>query len=105
MKTGKKRIISSIIFSCLAVITQTTAFATLQGAVSSPANGLRDSKLLPSGDVTAKDVEALPAATWKSSVKRKDKQSSFVGPQGRTNIKEFPTDNCRSLTRVQVFSA
>jgi len=68
MKTGKKRIISSIIFSCLAVITQSTAFATLQGAVSSPANGLRDSKLLPSGDVTAKDVEALPAPLSKPAL-------------------------------------
>lgn len=59
MKTYNKRIVSSIIFSCLAVITQSTAFATSQGAVSSPVNGLRDSKLLPSGDVTTKDVEAL----------------------------------------------
>jgi len=39
MKTGRKRIISSIIFSCLAVITQSTAFATSQGLVgnSNPA--------------------------------------------------------------------
>lgn len=63
MKTYNKRIVSSIIFLCLAVITQSTAFATSQGAVenSSPANGLKDSKPLPSGDVTTKDIEALPA--------------------------------------------
>mgnify|MGYP003338057849 FL=1 len=63
MKTYNKRIVSSIIFSCLAVITQSTAFATSQGAVenSSPANDLKDSKPLISGDVTTKDVEALPA--------------------------------------------
>ena len=63
MKTGRKRIVSSIIFSCLAVITQSTAFATSQGAVenSSPANDLKDSKPLTSGDVTTKDVEALLA--------------------------------------------
>lgn len=59
MKTYNKRIVSSIIFSCLAVITQSTAFATSQGAVSSPANDLKDSKPLTSGDVTTKDVEAL----------------------------------------------
>ena len=70
MKTGRKRIISSIIFSCLAVITQSTAFATSQGVVenSSPANGLKDSKLLPSGDVTTKDVEALPAPLSKPAL-------------------------------------
>ena len=63
MKTYNKRIVSSIIFSCLAVITQSTAFATSQGVVenSSPANGLKDSKPLPSGDVTTKDIESLPA--------------------------------------------
>jgi hypothetical protein len=63
MKTYNKRIVSSIIFSCLAVITQSTAFATSQGAVenSSPANDLKDSKPLISGDVTTKDVEALLA--------------------------------------------
>lgn len=61
MKTYNKRIVSSIIFSCLAVITQSTAFATSQGAVenNSPANDLKDSKPLTSGDVTTKDVEAL----------------------------------------------
>ena len=63
MKTYNKRIVSSIIFSCLAVITQSTAFATSQGVVenNSPANDLKDSKPLTSGDVTTKDVEALLA--------------------------------------------
>ena len=61
MKTYNRRIVGSIIFLCLAVITQSTAFATSQGAVSSPANDLKDSKPLTSGDVTTKDVEALLA--------------------------------------------
>lgn len=61
MKTYNKRIVSSIIFSCLAVITQSTAFATSQGAVSSPANDLKDSPAVLSGDVTTKDIEALLA--------------------------------------------
>ena len=70
MKTGRKRIVSSIIFSCLAVITQSTAFATSQGAVenSNPANDLKDSKSLPSGDVTTKDVEALLAPLSKPAL-------------------------------------
>ena len=60
MKTGRKRIISSAIFACI-LISQNVAFATSQGAVenSSPANDLKDSKPLTSGDVTTKDVEAL----------------------------------------------
>ena len=62
MKTGRKRIISSAIFACI-LISQNVAFATSQGGVenSSPANDLKDSKSLPSGDVTTKDVEALLA--------------------------------------------
>ena len=60
MKTGRKRIISSAIFACI-LISQNVAFANSQGAVenSSPANDLKDSKPLTSGDVTTKDVEAL----------------------------------------------
>ena len=68
MKTGKKRIISSIIFSCLAVITQNTAFATSQGAVSSPANDLKDCPAVLSGDVTTKDIEALPVPLSKPAL-------------------------------------
>jgi len=58
MKTYNKRIVGSIIFSCLAVITQSTAFATSQGA-NEGGNDFKDSKPLTSGDVTTKDVEAL----------------------------------------------
>lgn len=62
MKTGRKRIISSAIFACI-LISQNVAFANSQGAVenSSPANDLKDSKPLTSGDVTTKDIEALLA--------------------------------------------
>jgi len=58
MKTGRKRIISSAIFVYI-LISQNVAFATSQGVVSSPANDLKDSPAVPSGDVTTKDVEAL----------------------------------------------
>lgn len=60
MKTGRKRIISSAIFAYI-LISQNVAFATSQGAVSSPANDLKDSPAVLSGDVTTKDVEALLA--------------------------------------------
>lgn len=60
MKTGRKRIISSAIFVYI-LISQNVAFATSQGVVSSPANDLKDSKPLTSGDVTTKDIEALLA--------------------------------------------
>ena len=62
MKMGRKRIISSAIFAYI-LISQNVAFATSQGAVenSSPANDLKDSKPLTSGDVTTKDIEALLA--------------------------------------------
>ena len=60
MKTGRKRIISSAIFVYI-LISQNVAFATSQGAVSSPANDLKDSPAVLSGDVTTKDIEALLA--------------------------------------------
>jgi hypothetical protein len=68
MKTGRKRIISSIIFSCLAVITQSTAFATLQDAVGSSVNDLKDSNPLPSADVITKGSEALLATMSKAAL-------------------------------------
>ena len=69
MKTGRKRIISSAIFACI-LISQNVAFATSQGAVenSSPANDLKDSKSLPSGDVTTKGSEALLAPLSKPAL-------------------------------------
>ena len=60
MKTGRKRIISSAIFVYI-LISQNVAFATSQGVVSSPANDLKDSPAVLSGDVTTKDIEALLA--------------------------------------------
>jgi len=60
MKTGRKRIISSAIFVYI-LISQNIAFATSQGVVSSPANDLKDSPAVLSGDVTTKDIEALLA--------------------------------------------
>ena len=62
MKTGRKRIISSAIFVYI-LISQNVAFANSQGAVenSSPANDLKDSPAILSGDVTTKDIEALLA--------------------------------------------
>lgn len=58
MKTGRKRVISSAIFACI-MISQNVAFATSQGAVSSPVNDFKDSKPLTSANVTTKDVKAL----------------------------------------------
>jgi len=60
MKTGRKRIISSAIFVYI-LISQNVAFATSQGVVSSPANDLKYSPAVLSGDVTTKDIEALLA--------------------------------------------
>jgi len=68
MKTYNKRIVSSIIFSCLAVITQSTAFATSQGAVSSSVNNLKASPAVLSADVTTKGSEALLAPLSKPAL-------------------------------------
>jgi hypothetical protein len=62
MKTGRKRIISSTIFACIAII-QEAAFATSQdvSVVNNRAHALKDSSSLPSADVTTKGSEALLA--------------------------------------------
>ena len=98
MQTYNKRIVSSIIFSCLAVITQSTAFATSQGLVenSSPANGLKSSKPLPSGDVTTKDIEALPAPLNKPASGLQQYETD-----GPTRIRAFVSYGLQNRFQVQ----
>ena len=66
MKTGRKRIISSAIFACI-MISQNVSFATSQG-VNEGGDDLKDSKPLTSGEVTTKDIEALPAPLSKPAL-------------------------------------
>jgi len=70
MKTGRKRIISSAIFACIAII-QEAAFATSQdvSVVNNRAHALKDSSSLPSADVTTKGSEALLAPLSKPNLR------------------------------------